>query len=43
MHKKFWSVSLREKYHPEEIDVDGKIILEPILGKEGEKLWAGCF
>jgi hypothetical protein len=28
--------------HSEDLGVDGKIILEWILGKQGRKMWTGC-
>jgi hypothetical protein len=28
--------------HSEELDVDGKIILEWILGKQDGRVWTGC-
>jgi hypothetical protein len=31
-----------ERDHSEDKDVDGKIILECILGKYGNKVWSGC-
>jgi len=30
------------KGHLEDVGVDGKIILERILGKYGGKVWTGC-
>jgi hypothetical protein len=30
------------KNHLEDLYEDGKIILEWILGKQGEKVWTGC-
>jgi hypothetical protein len=38
MRKQFWSGSLKGRDHSEELDVDGMIILEWIVGKEGEKM-----
>jgi len=35
MHTKFWSENSQDT------GPDGKIILEWILGKQGEKLWTG--
>jgi hypothetical protein len=35
------SENLKEKDHSEELGVDGKIILEWILQKEGGKVWTG--
>jgi hypothetical protein len=39
---KFWQKNLKGKYHSEDLGVDGKIILEQILEKEGGKMWTGC-
>jgi len=33
---------LKGREHSEDIDVNGKTILELILGKHGRKLWTGC-
>jgi len=38
MHTKFWLENLKGRNHPEELGIDGKIILDYILGSE--KLWA---
>jgi len=37
----FWSENLKGKDHSEDLVVDGRIILEWILGKYGGKLWTG--
>jgi hypothetical protein len=42
MHTKSWSENLTGRDHSEDLDIDGKIILEWILGKLGGKLWTGC-
>jgi hypothetical protein len=34
--------NLEGKDHSEDLGVDGRIILERILGKEGGKVWNGC-
>jgi hypothetical protein len=34
--------NLKEKYHSEDPGLNRKIILEWILEKLGEKVWAGC-
>jgi len=42
MLARFWSENLKERDHTED-GVDGKIILECILGKQcGNVVWAGC-
>jgi hypothetical protein len=33
--------NLKERNHLEDLGVDGKIILEGILGKQGVKVWTG--
>jgi hypothetical protein len=33
---------LKGRYHSESLDVDGKIILKRIVGKEDEKVRTGC-
>jgi hypothetical protein len=42
MHTKFLSENLKSRDHSEDLDVYGRIILEFMLGKQGEKLWTGC-
>jgi hypothetical protein len=42
MHKIFWLENLKGRYHPEDLGVDGRIILEWILVIYSGKLWAGC-
>jgi hypothetical protein len=42
MLTKFWSENLKGRDHSEILDVDRKIILELILGKQGGKMWIGC-
>jgi hypothetical protein len=42
MHTRFWSENLMEKDHSEDLCVDGRIILECILGKQDRKVWTGC-
>jgi hypothetical protein len=39
IYTKLWSSKLKESDHSKELVVDGKIILEWILGKDGGKLW----
>jgi hypothetical protein len=38
----FLSESLKGGDHLEDLDVDGRVILECILGKQGGKMWTGC-
>jgi hypothetical protein len=38
MDEIFWLEDLKGRDHPEDLHVDGKIILEWILGKEGGKM-----
>jgi hypothetical protein len=38
----FWSENLKERENSEDIDVDGRIILESALGKWGMNVWTGC-
>jgi hypothetical protein len=38
----FSSEILKVRDHSEDIDVDGRIILEWILVKYGGKVWTGC-
>jgi hypothetical protein len=41
MRTKFYSVNLKGKYHSDELGVDGRMILDWILGKQGGKVWTG--
>jgi len=41
MHTKFLSENLNGGDHLEDLDVDGKTILEWILGKYDGKVWTG--
>jgi hypothetical protein len=34
--------NVKRREHSEDLGVDGKIILERILGKQGGKIWTGC-
>jgi hypothetical protein len=42
MHKIFLLENLKGRDRLEDLGVDGKIMLEWILGKEGAKVWTGC-
>jgi hypothetical protein len=33
LHTKFWSENLKGRHHSEDLDVDGRIIRDSILGK----------
>jgi hypothetical protein len=37
----FWLENLKGRDHSEDLDVDGRIILEWILGTYGRKVWTG--
>jgi hypothetical protein len=37
----FWLEKLKGRDHAEDLDVDGKIISERILGKFGGSVWSG--
>jgi hypothetical protein len=41
MHTIFWLENLKGRCRSEDPRIDGRIILEWILGKEGGKLWTG--
>jgi len=41
MHTLFWMDNMKGRDHSENLDVDGKIILEWIIGKYGGKVWTG--
>jgi hypothetical protein len=42
MHTVFLLENVKERNHPEDLGVDGKIALERILGKHDGKVWTGC-
>jgi hypothetical protein len=42
MYTLFWLQNLKGRDHLEVLGVDGKIILEWIVGKCGGKMWSGC-
>jgi hypothetical protein len=41
MHTKFWLENHKRRDQSEDRGIDGKIILESILEKEGGKMWTG--
>jgi hypothetical protein len=41
MHTKFWSEILKSRDNSEDLGIDGRIILECILEKQGGKLGTG--
>jgi hypothetical protein len=41
-NKTFWSENLKGRNDAEDLGVDGKIILDWILGKYGERVSTGC-
>jgi hypothetical protein len=41
MYALLWLANLEGRDHLEDLDIDGKIILECILGKYDVKLWTG--
>jgi hypothetical protein len=40
-HKGFWQGNLRDKDHLEDIGIDGRVMLEPILKKSVGSVWTG--
>jgi hypothetical protein len=42
MYTKFWSGNVKGRNHSDDIDVDGRIILEWILEKEVDELYTEC-
>jgi len=36
-----FSHKLKRKYHSEDLDEDGRVILEGIVGRESGELWTG--
>jgi len=42
MHREFWLENLKWKRPHEDLGVEGKIILEWILGKQGGNVCTGC-
>jgi hypothetical protein len=42
MNSKIWSENLKVTDHSEHPGVEGRIILEQILGKYVGKVWTGC-
>jgi hypothetical protein len=43
MHTIFWLENLKGRDCLGDMGIDGKIILEWILGKQGGSVWTGCF
>jgi hypothetical protein len=41
MHIQFWFENLKGRNHSEDLGVEGRIILEWILGECGGKVWPG--
>jgi hypothetical protein len=41
MHTIYWLENLKGRDHSEDLGIDGKIILEWILGKQGGEVWTG--
>jgi len=41
MHTKFWLENMKGRHNSENLGIDGRIILEWILEKQGGKVWAG--
>jgi hypothetical protein len=42
MHTKFLSENLKGRDHSGDLEVDVRVILEWILGKQDENMWTGC-
>jgi hypothetical protein len=42
MHRQFCSKYLKGRDYVEDLGVDGRIILEWTLRKQGGKVWTGC-
>jgi hypothetical protein len=41
MHSIFWLENLKRRDHSEDLGIDGRVILECILGEYGGKMWTG--
>jgi hypothetical protein len=41
MYTKFWFENLKGRDRLEDLNVDGRIILERVLGKQGGNVWNG--
>jgi hypothetical protein len=41
VHIIFWLKNLKGRHHSEDLVVDGKVILDWFLGKQGGKAWTG--
>jgi hypothetical protein len=42
MHTFFWFENLERRDYLEDLGVDGKMMLEQILRKQGGRVWTGC-
>jgi hypothetical protein len=42
IHTVSWLKNLKGRTHQEDLGVDGKVVLERILGKESARMWTGC-
>jgi hypothetical protein len=38
---RLWSENLNGRDHSDDLDIEGSVILEQVLGKQGGKLWTG--
>jgi hypothetical protein len=41
MRKKLWLGSLKTRDRSKNVDVDGRVVVKCILGKEGLRMWIG--
>jgi hypothetical protein len=42
IHTRFWLENCKGRNHLEDLDIDGKLLLELILEKWDGKVWTGC-